>query len=116
MNSDLGERIIKKHYENPLKLMIDSIDQNPIAWLFNLSNVPKPDNGKLVNYVDPAYRKVQKPYALSEENILQMVPLWAANCYECEDYTEIEVVMKSADGGNKYTGDTDFLLKCFLSH
>ncbi|MCR4661285.1 MAG: hypothetical protein K5765_04685 [Clostridia bacterium] len=114
LNSDLGERIIKKHYENPLKLMVDSKDQNPIAWLFNLSNVPKPDNGKLVNYVDPAYRKVQKPYALSEENILQMVPLWAANCYECEDYTEVEVVMKSADGGNKYTGDTDFLLKCFL--
>lgn len=114
LDSDLGNRTIKKHYENPLRLMKDSNEQDEIAWLFNLSNIPKPDNGKLINIVDPEYRKVQKPYKLAEDNILVMIPLYAANCYEYEDYTEKEVIMKSSDKGNLYTGDTEFLRKCFL--
>ncbi len=115
LKSDLGNRIIHKHYDNPIKLMTESKDMlNPIAWIYNLSNIPKPDNGKLVNVIDSNYRKVQKAYSISEDNILEMVPLWVANSYEYEDYTEIEVIMKSADGGNQFRGDIDFLRKCFI--
>lgn len=114
VQSDLGDRLIKKHFNNPSSLLKNTTNKKPICWMFNLSNIPKPDNGKLVNILDPAYIKVQKPYGLAEDNILEMIPLWAANCYEYEDYTEIEVVMKSSDKGNQYTGNLNFLKKCFI--
>lgn len=114
IQSDLGDRLIKKHFNNPSNLLKNTNNNKPICWLFNLSNIPKPDNGKLVNELNPSYIKVQKPYGLAEDNILEMIPLWAANCYECADYTEVEVVMKSSDKGNLYTGDEEFLKKCFI--
>lgn len=115
MNSDLGKRTIKKMHSNPSKLLVDS-KENAIAYLFNLSNIPKSDNGKLINNISAYtnYCKVQKAYCLSEENILIQLPLWCANCYEYVDYTEKEVVMKTGDGGNNYIDDKDFLKACFI--
>lgn len=115
VESDIGNRCIKKMHNNPKILLQDSSD-TPIAWLFNLSNIPKPDNGKLVNDIDAYvnYRKVQKAYCLSKNNILSQLPLWCANCYEYNDYTEREVIMKTADGGYSYQKDVDFLKCCFI--
>lgn len=115
LSSDLGKRIVKKNHSNPSKLLIDS-NGDAIAYLFNLSNIPKSDNGKLVNNIDSyaKYCKVQKAYCLSKENLLIQLPLWCANCYECADYTEKEVVMKSGDGGNIYADDIEFLKACFI--
>lgn len=115
VESDLGKRTIKKMYSNPAKLLKDS-EQKPFAYLFNLSNIPKADNGKLVNDIDSyaSYCKVQKAYKLAEDNILTQIPLWAANCYEYADYTEREIIMKTADNGNEYSQDKVFLYQCFL--
>ena len=115
VGSDLGERIIKKIHSNPAKLLQDS-NEKPFAYLFNLSNIPKVDNGKLINDIDSyaSYRKVQKAYKLSQDNILAQIPLWVANCYEYADYTEREVIMKTADGGTEYLVDEGFLYQCFL--
>lgn len=55
-----------------------------------------------------------KPILLNENNIKQALPLFAANCYTCKDYTEKEVIMKSGDGGTAYQNDNDFLEDCFL--
>jgi hypothetical protein len=114
-NSDIGQRVIKKLYNNPLPLMQDS-NRKPLAWIFNLSNIPKFENGKLINDIESmiSYLKVQKAYKLAEDNILQQLPLFVANSYEMEDYTEIEVIMKSADGGTKYQNDRELLKNCFL--
>lgn len=116
VDSDLGARKIYKIRKNPAELLINSKAKTAIAWLFNLSNIPKPDNGKVVNDIEAyaSYCKVQKPYKLAEDNILIQLPLWLANCYEYADYTEREVIMKTADGGTDYYNDTEFLYKCFL--
>lgn len=116
VESDLGDRKIYKIRKNPSELLVDSTANTAIAWLFNLSNIPKADNGKLVNDIEAyaAYCKVQKPYKLAEDNILAQVPLWLANCYEYADYTEREVIMKTADGGKAYYDDIQFIYKCFL--
>jgi len=115
VSSDLGSRIIKKIKSNPSILLKDSeSNEDPIAWLFNLSNIPKNDNGKIVNIVNENYRKVQKAYKLSEDNILTQLPLWLANCYEYKDYTEKEVIMKTGDLSDKYTTDTEFLIDSFV--
>ena len=115
LSSDLGKRVVKKIYSNPSKLLVDS-DEDAIAYLFNLSNIPKSDNGKLVNNIDAYanYCKVQKAYCLSQKNLLIQLPLWCANCYEYADYTEKEVIMKTGDGGNNYINDTEFLKSCFI--
>lgn len=115
VDSDLGKRTIKKMHSNPAKLLVDS-DKTPIAYLFNLSNIPKADNGKLINNISAytSYCKVQKAYCLSSENILSQLPLWCANCYEYADYTEREVIMKTADGDKAYLDDIDFLKACFI--
>lgn len=116
VDSDLGARKIYKIHSNPAKLLQDSKESKAIAYLFNLSNIPKSDNGKLINDIDSYknYCKVQKAYKLSHDNILYQLPLWLANCYEYADYTEREVIMKTADGGCSYTNDEKFLYKCFI--
>lgn len=115
VNSDIGPRVIKKMYNNPASLLKDS-NKTPIAYLFNLSNIPKADNGKLINNITEyaSYCKVQKAYCLSEENILSQIPLWVANCYQYQDYTEREVIMKTSDMGEAYLNDKQFLYKSFL--
>lgn len=115
VSSDLGYRTIRKMHSNPSVLLKDSeSEEGAIAWLFNLSNIPKNDNGKLVNIIDEKYRKVQKAYKLAEDNIMCQLPLWLANCYECVDYTEKEVIMKTGDLGNAYESDIDFLTNAFV--
>ena len=114
VDSDLGKRTIKKIHNNPLPLMKDSDGENIIAYLFNLSNIPKNDNGKIVNILNPNYIKVQKPYKLCEDNIMSQLPLWLANCYDAADYTEKEVIMKTSDLGDKYLKDEEFLLDSFI--
>lgn len=116
LTNDFDDKtIILKHFKNPSELLEDT-KQQPFVYLFNLSNIPKSDNGKLVNNIGAyaKYCKTQKAYKLAEDNILEQLPLWVANCYECKDYTEMDVIMKSADGGTKYQEDKKFLQKCFI--
>lgn len=116
LTNDLDDNtIILKQFKNPVELLEDS-QQEPFVYLFNLSNIPKSDNGKLVNNIEAyaSYCKVQKAYKLGEDNILKQLPLWVANCYEYKKYTEIDVIMKSADGGIEYQKDIVFLQKCFI--
>ena len=49
-----------------------------------------------------------------DNSILSFLPLFAANCYECKDFTEKEILMKSGDGGLVYMEDRQFLLDCFV--
>ncbi len=116
LKNDLNDNtIISKQFKNPAELLTDT-EKNPFVYLFNLSNIPKSDNGKLVNNIQAyaKYCKTQKAYKLGDDNILQQLPLFVANCYECKDYTEVDVIMKSADGGLKYQEDIEFLQKCFI--
>ena len=97
-------------HSNPAKLLKDSTIE-PIAYLFNLSNIPKSDNGKLMILILTLV-KVQKAYKLSSDNILSQLPLWVANCYEYADYERR--IMKTADKELEYLNDKQFLYKCFL--
>jgi hypothetical protein len=46
------------------------------------------------------------------DNILYNIPLFVCNFYIDKDYTEKEVIMKSADGGINYQKDKEFLNDC----
>lgn len=53
-------------------------------------------------------------YCLVNDELKKRLPLFAANCYTCKDFTEKEVIMKSGDGGTAYQNDQEFLEDCFL--
>lgn len=103
--------IIKKNNILSSKNLPDN-DENKMFWLMyspgvisyiTCSIVSEDINGK-----GGCHRKIGK------DNILQAVPLFAANCYECKDFTEKEILMKSGDGGLAYMEDRQFLLDCFI--
>ena len=86
-------------------------DDNEICKFHDYSGTPDFKHGTLGNIVPKGHLK---PKVLGTNNIKQALPLFAANCYVCKDYTEKEVIMKSGDGGTAYQQDQDFLEDCFI--
>jgi len=112
VESDLGERKIRKVKVGIGQVKIISNKKNIICGITSYSGVPDFKNGELANVVKPSWHS--KLAWLDEKNIFQALPLWVANCYKPKDYTEKEVIMKSGDGGTKYLQDKDFLNDCFI--
>lgn len=86
-------------------------ESNSFCRLYQTQGTPDFKNAYLSNKKE---NKHATPRYLNEDNILQAVPLFAANCYECKDFTEKEILMKSGDGGLAYMEDRQFLLDCFV--
>ena len=110
MESDLGIRKIKK-IQTSINSKLHNKPKNGFAMLCSISGTPDYKNGYLrnTNMLEKGYR-----IQLNIENVLQLLPLWIANCYKPKDYTEKEVIMKSGDGGTKYQKDKNFLNDCFV--
>jgi len=111
--SDLGNKIIKRnHYQTkPHKLLDPKSVPNNYAEIIHTSGTPDYKHACLVN---TKQNKCGRHIKMDNKNVFQALPLWVANCYKAKDYTEKEVIMKSGDGGTKYTQDQTFLDDCFL--
>ena len=103
--------IVKKINSKINDLHIDSTRESYICESATKSGTPNYLNGVLTNY---HMNKNACLVKMGEDNILQAIPLFAANCYECKDFTEKEILMKSGDGGLAYMEDRQFLLDCFV--
>lgn len=58
---------------------------------------------------------LQRGVEITKNNILEIMPLFAANNYSIfTDYTQKDVLMCSGDGGKEYLKDKDFLNDCLL--
>ena len=110
MQSDLGDRKIRKIYERIILLNPKKISEG-FASLYHVSGIPDFKNGALVN---SSFNKHCSNIKINNSNILQALPLWVANCYKPKDYTEKEIIMKSGDGGTIYQKDKNFLNNCFV--
>lgn len=53
-------------------------------------------------------------FYLRDDNYLSKLPLFAAKLYPQEKWYEKDVYFTTADGGDKYTKDKDFLKSCFI--
>jgi hypothetical protein len=53
-------------------------------------------------------------FHLRSDNYLQKLPMFAAKLYPQEKWYEKDVYFTTADGGDKYTKDKDFLKSCFI--
>lgn len=112
MDSDLGDRKIKKVKIGIGQVKVVTNDIDIICGIHSYSGTPDFKHGELANIIKPSWHS--KLIWLNEETIFQALPLWVANCYKPKDYTEKEVIMKSGDGGTKYQKDKDFLDDCFV--
>jgi hypothetical protein len=108
----LENTTVKKVSKNGSTLLPDN-DNNEICWLNYRPGV--------VSYFGAALGTGKakgtgggNDRKLGTNNIKQTLPLFAANCYTCKDYTEKEVIMKSGDGGTAYQNDNEFLEDCFI--
>ena len=78
------------------------------------SGTPDFKNGYLASSSKGAGNAGGVSYCLVNDELKKRLPLFAANCYTCKDYTEKEVIMKSGDGGTTYQNDSEFLEDCFI--
>ncbi len=53
-------------------------------------------------------------FYLRSDNYLQKLPIFAAKLYPQEKWYEKDVYFTTADGGDEYTKDKDFLKSCFI--
>lgn len=111
VQSDLGNREIKKIHKNINSLVGDNTKKEKIAEVHLKSGEPHYLNGVLCN--EPMNKNACHRI-LGKDNIFHILPLWVANCYKPKDYTEKGVILKSGDGGTTYQKDKDFSDDCFV--
>jgi len=51
---------------------------------------------------------------LNTNNYLKYLPFWVSNCYVGKTFADKDIYFKTADGGDKYIKDADFLKECFI--
>ena len=108
--------VIKKINSSIINLLSDDNSRNTqqqlIAIITPHGGTPDFKHDALTNFHLKSFNG--RETKMGKDNILQAVPLFAANCYECKDFTEKEILMKSGDGGLVYMEDRQFLLDCFV--
>lgn len=103
--------LIKRIKSGSLFSTILTASNNEICKFHDYSGSPDFKHGTLGNEKPKGHITTK---VLSDSNIKQALPLFAANCYVCKDFIEKEVIMKSGDGGLTYQNDQEFLEDCFL--
>ena len=103
--------LIKRVKSGSLFSTILTASSNEICKFHDYSGSPDFKHGTLGNEKPKGHIATK---VLTDSNIKQALPLFAANCYVCKDFTEKEVIMKSGDGGTAYLQDNEFLEDCFL--
>ena len=101
--------IVKKIHSGSHSLLPTN-DTEPFCYFGECSGTPDFKHGDIMPKGASHYNQV----SVGASNFEQAVPLFAANCYECKDFTEKEILMKSGDGGLAYMEDRQFLLDCFI--
>ena len=91
-------------------------DEGEDVWYEVINGTPDFKNGIITNNRTFSKLKAKRGGFINvdDANLKKRLPLFAANCYTCKDYTEKEVIMKSGDGGTAYQNDNEFLEDCFI--
>jgi len=63
---------------------------------------------------DEKFRGGSAGVYLAEDNLLINLPLLVAGLFELKTFKEIDILMKSSDGGTIYQKDSDFLNDCLI--
>lgn len=113
MQSDLGNRLIKKIHTGIGKLLPAVKNELYDFVMTSYSGTPDFKHGFLASNSKSAGNAGGISYCKLPIDYIR-IPLWVANCYKPKDYTEKEVIMKSGDGGVTYQEDESFLNDCLI--
>jgi len=106
VDSDEGLRKIKKVYNTTTRLYKNE-PKNGIANV-NIHGFTFKENRSILND-----KSEQRDFSITKKNMLKMLPLWCASHRDFQkDYTEIDTIFKTSDGGEKYQRDKHFLNDC----
>ncbi|MGI5842522.1 MAG: hypothetical protein ACOX6H_04465, partial [Christensenellales bacterium] len=116
--SDNGDRVVQKVYKPISSLRVATDNQDPMCYVmarnFNFSS-PRL-TARIVNEKDN-----NAGSACDETNIFKLLPLfclgrnkWAETGDSGRDYTIIDTFYKTADGGDSYLKDNEFLKSTFI--
>lgn len=96
----LADKTIRKENESPAVFSIQSMAFHQTnGWSGDYDRINHKWRGKVY---------------MTESNLKQQFPLWVANWFIHLHYYERDILMRSADGGDKYQSDNDFLNDCLL--
>jgi bisphosphoglycerate-dependent phosphoglycerate mutase len=113
MDSDLNKVSVKKVHHQPSDLY-DRTVKNGFAAMYADSFSLDGKKRGLTNNKDAFKALHTTGVWLEKTNLLSQLPLFVAGCYSPANYTEMEVLMKTSDGGTKYRRDVDFLNDCLF--
>lgn len=71
-------------------------------------------NGQAKNLTRTTINLRKNGFYLRNDNYLEKLPLFAAKLYPQEKWYQKDVYFTTADGGDRYTKDKDFLKSCFI--
>ncbi len=87
-------------------------NENIIGYLFTGSFAIDPKNVNLLTRF--FYIKARGGFYLRNDNFVLKLPLFCAKLYPQEKWYEKDVYFTTADGGERYTEDKEFLKKCLI--
>ena len=108
------ENVTVKKVSKPCSSLMPKECKTGLAYMSTKPQTPDFKHGHLVNDIKGKESTYNTVRLYDETVIKQALPLFAANCYTCKDYTEKKVIMKSGDGGTAYQNDSEFLEDCFI--
>lgn len=89
-------------------------NKNIVAYLSIQGFVVAPNNVHLVRANFKTGIQQSFGFHLRSDNYLEKLPMFAAKLYPQEKWYEKDVYFTTADGGDKYTKDKNFLKSCFI--
>jgi hypothetical protein len=121
VTSDIGNRTIRRVRQGLRKItpaepkqnpMFDDTTYQPLGYYVSCDGTPNYLHGSLGNSV--CKHDETRIRTMTETNLLVFAPLYACNFFPSRDYTDIDNIWKSGDGGDAYTKDKDFLNDCLF--
>lgn len=110
---DLGEKIVRvERIKSKWNLFVDHNKKQKILAKMVAQGGNRNMMGAALMSPDSKATSHVKYIDIDIDNILLNLPLFVCNFYKDKDYTEKEVIMKSADGGNRFRKDKEFLNDC----
>jgi hypothetical protein len=116
LDNDYGTKtninLLSKSVNEYIKQYIKS-EKNKLGYIFSTQGTPNYKHGNAIS-MENFDKSIRGIFNITKKDYTYQMPIFVANCFEYKDYTEIEVLMKSADKGILYQQDKDFLHDCLV--
>jgi hypothetical protein len=107
------KEVIIKKVKNTQSSVMEKASEG-FAVLVSQGFAPDFKHGFLRNDIEKVKEWHNSFVWINVNNYFGYLPFWVSNCYVGKTFADKDIYFKSADGGDKYTKDADFLKACFI--